>query len=233
MESNFDPLRKVSLGIFGTAPEAFHHAIPFTVRQLEFESIPDFFLIAPNLDRKEIEEILQKLDSLNVYRSRIIFLVSAQDVRSTSEPFFGQFLLTNSETAEEFKFRVANFFELQRISLLNEFCEKIRPQAPNCVPPAVNIAHSLCLQLQLAPEEHIQSLHKSLEALDGKSPPKNLPETISNLAISLFRLMDQPNLAREELKNITAQLPFRLRTEIRAAVEKTFERIWRGNSHAA
>ncbi len=233
MESNFDPFRKVSLGIFGTAPEAFHHATPFTIRQLEFETPTDFFLIAPNLETQEAGEILRKLDSLNIYRSRIIFLCSSQEALNSIDPAYGRFTLSATETAEEFKARIATFFELQRISFLNEFFQRARAEITAYLPPAVNIAHSLCLQLQVSPEEHVQALNLTFHLNTPNDFPKSLAETICKISSRLTDCLDQPNLAREELKNLTAQLPFRLRTEVRAAVEKTFERLWRSNAHVA
>lgn len=234
MDALFDPWKNFSLGIFGSAPEIFHRAHPLTLNQLDSQSLPDFFLLGPNCTQEEIKEIVGALKTKGIFESRIIRVGLSHSDQKIDLSFASTFPICLTENSEDTKTRFALHLEKQRWKLLNEFLHKRQKgQAENSRPnDAIFFLHSFCLSMGLKLQEH-QNTFEKIESPIQDLSPHELTDLLTLLALEIVNRISRPAEAREFLKLHTSQLPFRLRTEVRATVEKTLERLWKGTSNAA
>lgn len=234
MDVQFDPWKIFSLGIFGSAPEAFHRAIPLTVEQLDTTSLPDFFLLSPDCSPEESLNILNALKERGIFEARVVGLELSQVGKKFQSPFSASFSICLTEDLEETKIRFAMLLEKQRWKLLNEYLcnRKTKSNSQEEASEAVFILHSFCLGLGIKLADHQTCFQKS-----EKNPQELNSHEILDLLVILSKEIShkigQSAEAREILKVQTAHLPFRLRTEIRAHVERSLERIWKGSGNAA
>lgn len=234
MDVQFDPWKIFSLGIFGSAPEAFHRATPLTVEQLENVSLPDFFLLAPDCSPEETVTIINALKERGVFEARVIGLELSQVGKKFESPFYAAFPICLTEDIEDTKIRFAMLLEKQRWKLLNEYLwnKKTKTQSQEEESDAIFFLHSFCLGLGIKLSDHQNCFQRSEKNLHDLNSHEIL-DLLVILAKEISLKIAQPTDAREILKVQTAHLPFRLRTEVRAHVERSLERLWKGSGNAA
>ncbi len=234
MDVQFDPWKTFSLGIFGSAPEAFHRAIPLTVAQLGNASLPDFFLLAPDCSSEETLNIINALKERGVFEARVIGLELSQVRNKFESPFYASFPICLTEDLEDTKARFAMLLEKQRWKLLNEYLwnKKAKSHPLEEKNDAIFFLHSFCLGLGIKLADH-QSCFQKSEKNPQELNSHEILDLLVILAKEISHKIGQPVEAREILKVQTAHLPFRLRTEVRAHVERSLERLWKGSGNAA
>jgi hypothetical protein len=146
----------------------------------------------------------------------------------------------SDDTPEEFRARLFALIEFQRqtklASLLARWTGPQDESEKIALVERAHIAHALALCHGLPPGKHEKILRESLhpapleEKWPGDLPLEDLLVRVAALAQSHG---GDPATFRAAYRGPSQLLPYRLRSDLRAAVEQVMRAAWRGNGHVA
>jgi len=213
------------------------------------EALPgdlESFLVLLNLNPEDQRAALDALSAKGLPPDQIILcLKEGAPPTFACDSLTGFLEVLDSDSIEERKRRFNARIETQKHRKLAAAIETARLKGiPSGLPAdewcarldAAHLTHAFCLAIDLAPRIHGSSLKLALEHHAEKSQwPSSIPieELLPLCARLALRHWQTPAKFREEFRDCSTKLPFRLRTDLRNAVERCLESMWKGLSHAA
>ncbi len=159
-----------------------------------------------------------------------IVLVLHESLRTPSDIFCtGQLPIHPEDKAEDVRLRLQSCLDRQRLKKIS--CVLAKTQSPHA--ERAHLAHALACSYHLSPKRHEQTI-----ALALASPLTIWPTEMNEALLAACADLAQAHFAdptqfRELFRERSAALPFRLRSELKATIEKILSTAWKGKSHAA
>jgi hypothetical protein len=237
--------KKIPLLLVGEKPSALD-AYFARVRALEGNSPAEFFYLF-EIHGEEEKEFVAAAEKSSLPKDQIIFLARPELFKHLLiDKSMGSVDFCETENLLSLRQRIYSAVEIQRHKILQTEVEKARDSglvssvtAEDWI-LAVEIAHlthAVSLSLELTLLEHREAIRRSLRAGPHGQPDCwdagfTLPELVSLVSSLAHRSWPSPAKFREDYRNLSAKISFRLRTDLKNAIERCMERAWRENDAA-
>jgi hypothetical protein len=244
MESALSPKRS-PLILVGDAPAFLREAVGVSASVQRLPTNNSYFLVFADAESILFPETLERLFAAGVPADQVFLAYDA----CSAEPallhaFAGKLWVSGDESQEDLRHRLASALMAQRHRKLEGEIERAeREGVPAAIGPGawlrridgVHLAHAFCLALELSPQQHGRALRAAFEAAPASpwSAELSLEQTVAACAHLACEEGSDPHRFREAFRREAGGLPPRLRTELRAAVDRCLEAVWRAHAPVA
>lgn len=249
MDRISDPRKKYPLLVVGELPFALPDSISITPATMGASGSPElnsfYIIVAVAADVHEL--VLARLEELKVNPDQVIVFLRAEIPFShPRQAFLGVMDNIPGESAEEFRARLLGRLETQRQKKLtfalqqaseSGITRRLSDSELTTTLDIARLAHALACGYGLTPELHgkvlsacLEGTHCPTENWAGEVPFEKL---IPEAAALIFDCATKGKNFRDTLKERSAALSFRTRTDLLHQIESCFGIFLGGKAHAA
>jgi len=237
--------KRSPLTLVGDAPAFLRDAVGVTAAVERLPTNNSYFLLFADAESALFPSTLEKLFAVGVPADQVFL---AYDV-NLPEPellhaFAGKLWVSGDEPIEELRHRIASALVAQRHRKLEQEIERAERSGLTTelgMPEwllridAVHLAHAMALTLELNPQAHGQALREAFSAYKPGpwAPDLSLAQAVAACAHLARRGGKDPPQFREAFRRDGALLAPRLRTELKAAAERSLDAAWRAYAPVA
>lgn len=231
----------------GEPPAALGHTFPRILSTNELPANKHDLYILVYSQEDSSKEILDELFQAGVCSDQIILcLPEGKPPSFAYDPLTGILECFGADSPEELRMRLITRIETQKHRKLSAQIESARLKGiPSELSAeewcrrmeAAHLCHGFALALNLSASSHSRSIRAAFESGPGDNSiwAASLPieELIPLCAGLSLRHWTNPTGFREDFRRLAANLPFRMRTDLRNIVERCLESVWKGISNVA
>lgn len=246
METMLEKEKRLPILIIGHPPASLASFARISgVHEAPLEKANFYFLLC--LGEEELKNTLDELIHTGARPEQIILMLPENfTLRFAHDPLVGALEIAEDDSAEDTKFRLMARVESQRHRKLSAEIETARAKGlPSELTAeewftrmeAAHLTHGFACAFELPGGRHSEAIRY---ALAGQTLSQETWETNASLesllpacALLALKHWQSPAKFREELRRLSALLPFRTRTDIRSVAERCLESIWKGITNVA
>lgn len=219
-----------------------------------FSSVATFLTSVASHEKNNFYLLIRELENISILQKEnfpedqiILFVNSTEQIRHSD---FCLFEKMPSEKAEDFRLRLQTTLEIAKqkkidheLLLANENNSFNENEGPNKLSNemkigAAHLAHALCIALKASPQQHTSAIRACLQAnialdCESESPADQPLENLVKECAFLILQNTNVQIFRLKFRKKTSLLNFKLKTELKNAIDRCCEHLWEGHSRAA
>lgn len=231
MDRPHDTKKKYPLLVVGDLPFLGQEKPATSLREFTPEQWQDSFLCL-SAASKNLRTLVEEAHQLGIPSDQLVLCTDALTFSPPAEAIVIEF--HPDENAEDFRHRLYQKIDSHRhLKFAHEWAKA--ETSPAAFHEQARLAHALALLHDLSISAHARAIRGALKEISISEPwpAQSAPEElIAYCAALMLARGDCPANFREAFRECSAQLPFRVRNELKTQAEKILETLW-GGKHAA